>query len=53
MQQTHIPVWVTQGWYTEHRGYVEWRKKRQYNESNPIFLSLEKICKQCGDENRA
>jgi hypothetical protein len=25
---THIPIWVIEGWYTKHRGYEEWRKKR-------------------------
>jgi hypothetical protein len=47
----HIAIWVKQGWYTKNRGYQQWKKKMQYNESNPTFLSLEKICGQCGDEN--
>jgi hypothetical protein len=44
----HIPVWVVQGWYTKHRGYDQWRKKRHCNESSATFLSLEKVRSQCG-----
>jgi hypothetical protein len=35
------------------RDYQQWEKKRQCVKSNPTFESLNKICKQCIDRNRA